>query len=104
MSLCVCVCVCVWGVVGAIKQTGGGGGAIKRGGGGASAPNAPPMGTPLATRTARSKSSAASALYGRLSIVLVRAIARAILARSSTVFLTPSVLIKVYLIYVIRVR
>ena len=40
----------------------------------------------IATRTARSKSSAASALYGRLSIVLVRANARAILARSSTVF------------------
>ena len=52
----------------------------------------------IATRTARSKSSAASALYGRLSIVLVRANARAILARSSTVFLTPIVLIKVYLV------
>ena len=34
----------------------------------------------IATRTARSKSSAVSALYGRLSIVLVRANARAILA------------------------
>ena len=40
----VCVCVGGGGGVGAIKQ---GGGAIKRGGGGASAPNAPPMGTPL---------------------------------------------------------
>ena len=37
----------------------------------------------IATRTARPKSSAVSALYGRLSIVLVRANARAILARSS---------------------
>ena len=36
VSLCVCVCV-----------GGGGVGAIKQGGGGASAPNAPPMGTPL---------------------------------------------------------
>ena len=34
----------------------------------------------IAIRTARSKSSAVSALYGRLSIVLVRANVRAILA------------------------
>ena len=40
----------------------------------------------IATRTARSKSLAVSALYGRLSIVLVRANVRAILARSSTVY------------------
>ena len=37
----------------------------------------------IATRAARPKSSAVSALYGRLSIVLVRANARAMLARSS---------------------
>ena len=56
MRLRVSLCVCVWGGgggVGAIKQ---GGGAIKRGGGGASAPNAPPMGTPLC-------------LYGNLSFL-----------------------------------
>ena len=37
----------------------------------------------IANHTARPKSSAVSALYRRLSIVLVRANARAILARSS---------------------
>ena len=45
----VCVCVCVGGHHKA-GGGGGGGGAIKRGGGGASAPNAPPMGTPLDIR------------------------------------------------------
>ena len=42
------------------------------------------LATRIATRTGCSKSSAVSGLYGRLSIVLVRANARALLARSSS--------------------
>ena len=66
----VTVCVCGGGGgggVGAIKRGGGGGGAIKRGGGGggASAPNAPPMGTPLQTQTVARRSSQKASLSQR---------------------------------------
>ena len=52
VSLCVCVCVCVGGGGGGGGRHKAGGGAPLSGeGGGASAPNAPPMGTPLDTIT-----------------------------------------------------